>query len=108
MEEALLLFDGVRYRLHAWTIMPNHVHVLLTPLTGWPLGGLVGSWKRFVGREANVLLGRSGAFWQRDYWDRFTRNEAHLGASKTYIDFNPVKAGLVTDPALLAMGKCAT
>src|SRR6476661_1326375 len=72
-EDASLNFDGSRYRLHAWTVMPNHVHVLLTILPEHPLGTIVSSWKRFSAREANIKLGRSGAFWQTEYWDRFIR-----------------------------------
>ena len=53
VEEAFLAFDGTRYRLHAWTVMPNHVHVLFTVLPGASLGAVVGSWKRFTAREAN-------------------------------------------------------
>ena len=98
VEKAFLLFDGERYRLHAWTIMPNHVHLLLTVLSGRPLGGAIASWKRFTSREANRELGRSGAFWQVDYWDRFIRNDEHFEAARSYIDYNPVKAGLVKEP----------
>jgi REP element-mobilizing transposase RayT len=94
-ENSFLEFDGERYRLHAWTIMPNHVHVLFSVVPGVSLGTVVGSWKRFTGRHANALLGRSGAFWQSEYWDRFIRNEAHFAAVQTYIDQNPVKAGVV-------------
>ena len=97
VEQAFMTFDGRRYRLHAWTIMPNHVHVLLSILPGRPLGTIVGSWKRFTAREANIVLGRTGAFWQADYWDRFIRNEEHFSATESYIDLNPVKAGLVAE-----------
>jgi REP element-mobilizing transposase RayT len=98
LEEAFLAFDGVRYRLYAWTVMPNHVHVLFEPFAGHTLGAIVGSWKRFTARKANHHLGRSGAFWQDDYWDRFIRDDAHYTAAITYIDQNPVKAGLVETP----------
>jgi putative transposase len=63
IEEALLAFDGVRYRLCAWTVMPNHVHVLFEAFAGRSIGAIIGSWKRFTAREANRHLGRSGAFW---------------------------------------------
>jgi len=63
VEQAFLIFDAERYRLHAWTIMPNHVHVLLSVTPGHPLGAIVSSWKRFTAREANVVLGRMGEFW---------------------------------------------
>ena len=97
VEEAFLAFDGERYRLHAWTIMPNHVHVMLNILPGTSLGVIVSSWKRFAARAANKMLGRTGEFWQVDYWDRFIRNEEHFSATENYIDLNPVKAGLVAE-----------
>jgi putative transposase len=95
VENAFYAFDGERYRLHAWTIMPNHVHVLITMMPTSSLGTVVSSWKRFTARKANEHLDRRGSFWQNDYWDRFIRNEAHFAATTSYIDQNPVKAGLV-------------
>jgi putative transposase len=100
VENAFFTFDGDRHRLHAWTIMPNHVHVLFSVLPGASLGDTVGSWKRYTARHANQQLGRNGSFWQTEYWDRFIRNEAHFNATIDYIDQNPVKAGLVSDPSL--------
>ena len=95
VENAFYAFDGERYRLHAWTIMPNHVHVLITMMPTSSPGTVVSSWKRFTARKANEHLDRRGSFWQNDYWDRFIRNEAHFAATTSYIDQNPVKAGLV-------------
>jgi putative transposase len=104
VEDAFLVFDGERYRLHAWTIMPNHVHVLLTVLPTTPLGTIVSSWKRFTARKANSEISRTGAFWQDDYWDRFIRNDDHFVATQSYIDLNPVKAGLVEEAHLWPWG----
>jgi len=70
--------------------MPNHVHVLFTVLPGMALGTTVSSWKRFTARQANVHLGRTGPFWQTEYWDRFIRNETHFATVENYIDQNPV------------------
>ncbi|GIV55346.1 MAG: hypothetical protein KatS3mg040_0114 [Candidatus Kapaibacterium sp.] len=95
VQDALLHFDGERYRLLAWCIMPNHVHVLIETLPGHRLSDIVHSWKSFTANEANRLLGRTGAFWQREYFDRFIRDETHLRATIEYIENNPVKAGLV-------------
>lgn len=50
MEQALLHFDGDRYRLLAWCIMPNHVHVLIEPETVANLARIVQSWKSYTGR----------------------------------------------------------
>jgi putative transposase len=99
VEDALLHFDGERYRLLAWTIMPNHVHALIEPAAGHRLGDIVSSWTRFSARMANRALGRSGAFWQDDYWDTYIRNERHFHSVVSYIENNPVKAGLVADAA---------
>ena len=99
VQDALLHFDGKRYRLIAWAVMPNHVHVLIEPLGGHALSDIVSSWKRFSARMANRLLGRSGPFWQKDYWDTYIRNEHHLESTVGYIENNPVKAGLVKNPA---------
>jgi REP element-mobilizing transposase RayT len=98
VERALLHFDGTRYRLLAWVIMPNHVHVLIETKTDHPLAKTVQSWKTFTARESNLLLQRSGRFWERDYFDRYMRDEAHLQAVIAYIENNPVRAGLVAKP----------
>ena len=94
VEEAMLHFDGERYRLHAWVVMPNHVHALLTPLEGHTLAEIVHSRKSYTASEANQLLGRNGPFWQKEYHDRYIRDEGHYRAAIDYIERNPVKAGL--------------
>jgi putative transposase len=97
VEGALLHFDGTRYRLLAWCIMPNHVHVLIETVAGHPLPDVVQAWKGYMGSAANRLLGRKGPFWQSDYFDRYMRNERHVAATVEYIEQNPVKAGLVSE-----------
>jgi len=98
MQETLLKFDGSRYRLLAWCIMPNHVHALIHPTTD--LARIVQSWKSFTGRWAlgrnlELKLGISGErFWMPDYWDRYMRNEEHFSKVVDYIHQNPVAAGL--------------
>lgn len=102
VQKALLFFDQVRYRLVAWCIMPNHVHVLLETLT--PLPRIVHSWKSYTSRRVGERLGeaaRIGAgagIWMSDYWDRYMRDDAHLAATVAYIHDNPVKAGLCEVP----------
>jgi len=95
VQETLLHFDGDRYRLLAWVVMPNHVHVLIGTMDGHPLHAVVQAWKSFTSRHANRILGRAGTFWQPEYFDRFVRNEAHFEAAVRYIHENPVKAHLV-------------
>ena len=98
VQDALLHFDGKRYRLLAWCIMPNHVHVMMQLLPGHQLSDILHSWKSFTAHKANKLLDRSGDFWMPEYFDRFIRDERHLLATFQYIHENPVKAGLVANP----------
>lgn len=106
MVETLLFADGSRYQLHAWVVMPNHVHVLVRQDQHHPLSGIVQSWKRHSSREIRRLgydVNRQAAsphagIWQRDYWDRYIRNDRHFSAVEEYIHLNPVKAGLVATP----------
>lgn len=104
VQDALLCFDGDRYRLIAWCVMPNHVHVLLEPDRS--LARIVQSWKSYTGRWALVrntelALGIPGsALWMRDYWDRYVRDERHLATVMDYIHRNPVKAGLCPTPGV--------
>ncbi|MDD3553580.1 MAG: DUF1156 domain-containing protein [Deltaproteobacteria bacterium] len=95
VENALLHFDGERYHLMAWCVMPNHVHALIETIPGHALHDIVHSWKSFTATKANEWLGRQGAFWQREYHDRFIRDSKHLQQAVEYIEQNPVKAGLV-------------
>ena len=95
VRDALLHFDGERYPLLAWIIMPNHVHALIETLPGFPLDGVIHSWKSFSAKRANRLLRRTGVFWMGDYFDRYVRDEKHLSAVIQYMEENPVKAGLV-------------
>jgi type I restriction enzyme R subunit len=92
--DALLHFDGVRYVMDAFVIMPNHVHVLFRLLAPYRLESVVKSWKGFTAREVNQCLGRRGRLWQADYWDRLIRNESHWLKCREYIKANPLKARL--------------
>ena len=56
IEDAFLFFDGERYRLLAWVVMPNHVHVLFQPFPGWPVSKTVASWKKFTARKISDFL----------------------------------------------------
>src|SRR6266436_9344672 len=95
VQDALQYFDGERYKLFAWTIMPNHVHALVEQIVGFPLGDIVHAWKSFTAKKANKQLARTGVFWEPDYFDRYIRDRAHFEAAVHYIHENPVKAGLV-------------
>ncbi len=94
VQDALKHFDGERYHLIAWCIMPNHVHVLIEVMNE-SLSRIIKSWKSFTAHQANKLLGRYGPFWGPDYYDRYVRDEKHFDAVINYIIQNPIKAGLV-------------
>ena len=91
---ALRYFDGQRYTLHAWTIMPNHVHVLFMVSTGFNLSAITHTWKSFTAKQANQVLGRTGPFWQRESYDRLIKSQRQMEFVVRYILNNPVKAGL--------------
>ncbi len=125
VQHALLCFDGQRYRMLAWVVMPNHVHALFQPLEGWTVAKIVASWKKFTARKifdqrrsrnadpgnANILIGEenppigkltlpassagAAGVWHREYWDRHIRDENHFQQTVAYIHQNPVKAELV-------------
>jgi putative transposase len=95
VQDALLHFDHDRYRLLAWCLMPNHVHVVIEILGNHSLSDIVLSWKSFTSRRANIQLGRSGPFWHADYFDHYIRDEEHLARTIEYVEQNPVKAGLI-------------
>lgn len=66
VERALLHFDAERYRLFAWCVMSNHVHIVVQQVEGWPLAQIVHSWKSFTAKAINKELGRRGGVWLRD------------------------------------------
>lgn len=92
--ESLKHFDEMRYRLFAWCVMPNHVHVLFQPLDQHDLAGIVHTWKSYSAKAANTALRRSGEFWGREYFDHIVRNGIEFGRITQYILKNPEKAGL--------------
>ena len=81
------------YVLHAWVVMPNHVHILLTPHTD--VSRLLQKLKGYTAREANKLLGGTGKpFWQDESYDRLVRSSEEFRRIQNYIIQNPVRAGL--------------
>lgn len=99
VSETIVRFDGRKYHLKNWSVMPNHVHLLLRTLDGFTLSEAVHSIKSYTARRANQLIGRNGRFWSPDYFDRFIRNYIHFNKVYKYIDENPVKAGLCSKPS---------
>lgn len=92
--DTLNFFDDKRYKLFAWCIMPNHLHVVVRPFPLFPLSDIAHSWKSFTSKEANKLIGRKGIFWQSEYFDRLLKNMDQLKYAIEYIWSNPELAGL--------------
>ena len=97
IEDNIRQFAGDRYELRAWVIMPNHVHVLFK-VGAVSMSETVGAWKKHTGRLANRLLGISGSFWAKDYFDVYMRNPEQERNTICYIENNPTKSKLVLDP----------
>lgn len=95
--DALNFHADKKYKLTAWVVMPNHIHFLAVPLENASLAEITHSIKSFTANRANKILNRTGAFWQRESFDRFIRNHEHFIKTIDYIENNPVKAGLCED-----------
>jgi len=100
--EILYSNDGLCYDLIAFCVMPNHVHLIITPLTDdsgnySKYDNIMQTIKLSSAVQINALLGTSGQFWMHENYDRIIRNERELNATINYLIQNPVKAGLVKD-----------
>jgi REP element-mobilizing transposase RayT len=106
VQECFFYDHGSKYRLHAWVVMPNHVHVVLTPLPGIKLDVIMRRVKTASANAVNRIFGRRGQFWQEEYFDRFIRGPEHFDGTVRYTEWNPVKAKLCTDPKKWAWSSC--
>lgn len=83
------------YELHAWVIMPNHVHAVLRLRPSRNLPQIMSWLKGSTVRGANLLLGRTGKpFWQYESYDHCVRNDDEFNRVARYVEWNPVAAGL--------------
>ncbi len=95
--DAILHRHPAHYHLHNYVVMPNHVHLLITPHL--PVSKVTQSLKRFTAREANRILGRTGhPFWQDESYDRLVRDDEEFKRIASYIVMNPVRAGIAEAP----------
>ena len=85
--------------IHAWVIMDNHFHLLATPETGDGLPMMMQAVGRAYVRYFNLRHGRSGTLWEGRYRSTLIESEHYLLACMVYIDLNPVRAGMVAQPA---------
>ena len=100
VRDAMLHFDGERYDLLAWCVMPNHVHAVLHTFPGRDLSMVMLSWKGFTGKKAREILGTvgEGEFWQKEPYDHLVRDEQDLAHCIRYVLANPTAAGLTDWP----------
>jgi adenosine deaminase/REP element-mobilizing transposase RayT len=94
VESALRHFDGIRYVLDGFVIMPNHVHVLFKPLAGHEMRGILHSWKSFTAKQINKLIGRISQVWEHESFDHLLRSASQLQKLREYVRSNPEMAGL--------------
>lgn len=98
VQEAMLRNHKIRYFLHGWVVMPNHVHVMITQMNGWSIEKIVNGWRTHSALACNQLLQRTGSMWSRGVYDRYVRSRDHFNYFMTYIELNPVKAKLCRAP----------
>jgi len=91
VSEALTHHDGTRYDLYAAVVMPNHVHVLVRPRSGFDLPEIVHAWKAFTAHQINKTLGREGQLWETEYYDHLVRDADDFNDQLNYIASNPEK-----------------
>ncbi len=98
VQQSLIHFEGERYFLSAWCVMPNHVHVVVSPLGRHLISKILHSWKSYTAHEINRRLEGSGPVWERESFDHIIRTADHLSRFISYIENNPVAAGFCATP----------
>ena len=89
VENTILKRNGEQYDLLAMVIMPNHVHVLMTPCGKYRVLQIVAEWKKWSARRINNIQGKRGALWQNECFDHMVRNHDEYKATLNYIIQNP-------------------
>ncbi len=88
-----------RYQLHAFVVMPEHVHLLLTPANDVTIERAIQLTKGAYSHELGGIIGRQSEIWERGFTDHRIRNEIDFAHHRNYIHRNPVERKLVNDPA---------
>ena len=88
VEETLRHFDGVRYSLYAYVVMPNHVHVLFMPAEGFAGAEIVQAWKSYSAKALNRARNASGVVWQKESYDHLVRSVEEFNHIRSYIRNN--------------------
>ena len=104
VERCLKHFDGQRYELGSYVIMPNHVHALVRPLIEHSLSETLQAWKSVSAHNVKKLLGKAELVWQDESFDHIARDEHQLERFGRYIQENPKRAGFGKKKSRLGMG----
>ncbi|MBQ6100842.1 MAG: transposase [Bacteroidales bacterium] len=87
--ESLMFYDNVKYFLYHYVIMPNHVHLLASPIEPYTITEVIGRAKQYTAKEINKLSGHHGPVWQHSMFDRMVRDENDFDRYVNYINNNP-------------------
>ncbi|MCK4654439.1 MAG: transposase [Candidatus Cloacimonetes bacterium] len=102
VKKNLFFWNNERYKLLAYCIMPNHIHIMIKPSKTdkdvyESLTKIMFGMKSYTANECNKILHRTGQFWHHESYDHYIRDVKELWYYVDYILKNPVKAGLVTN-----------
>lgn len=98
LKDSLYFYNDIKYVLHSWCIMPNHVHVAFNLIDDNSLSKVLFGWKSFTAHKINKILARTGQLWQRDCYNHIIRSKDEYYVQMRYIWQNPDKAGLAQWP----------
>lgn len=106
VQGTILYFEGTRYHLLAWCVMPNHVHVVIQPAPLFALRQILHTWKSFTANRINKMLRRNGPLWERESFNHLIRRPEQVEHFIRYTHSNPVEAGLCTAPVDWPFSSC--
>jgi len=106
LENLRFYHERMNFGLHGYVIMPDHIHLLITPREGSSISDIMRNLKSYAVREMRHALGIDGPVWQRRFYDRVIRNEEQFRSALDYIHLNPVKARLVQSASGYEFSSC--
>lgn len=98
VEDAISYYSGKQYEVDSYVVMPDHVHLLVTPYPDFELDKILYNLKSFSAKAINKILNKQGRFWQTESFDHLVRNRGYWIRYFDYIHNNPVKARIVNTP----------
>lgn len=92
------LRTNLGHQVHAFVIMPDHIHLVVTPKAGNTVSQVMHTLKLYTARQIDAIIGSKGGIWQPRFYERALRTARDLEQALTYVHNNPVKAGLTDSP----------